>query len=60
METALQDKGTYTFERDTKNYHRFLIQTVSGATGTLYLPKSLDPLPKRLVLDMRENQDSKN
>ncbi len=46
------ETGTFTFERNTKTYHRFIVVTPSGVTGTLYLPKTLEPLPKRLVLEM--------
>jgi len=31
---------TAIYERDTKRYHRFLIDEGQGITGSLYIPKS--------------------
>ena len=39
-----------TYERDTRNYHRYLIDEGQGVTGTLYLPKS-ETVPE--VLEIR-------
>ena len=44
-------RGKLTYEKDSKRYHRFQIETEQGIVGTVYVPKDLSPLPDRLVLD---------
>lgn len=49
-------KGKMTYERDSKRYHRFDIETESGVVGTIYIPKDLRPLPDRICLDRADNK----
>ena len=42
------------FDQDSKRYHRFKVIDPEGEiTGTIYFPKQMNPLPKRLVLEMK-------
>jgi hypothetical protein len=51
MAEAKEIKGTFKYERDSKRYHRFRIENKEGITGTIYIPKDMDPLPERIILD---------
>ena len=51
MAEAKEIKGTFKYEQDSKRYHRFKIETKAGVVGTVYIPKDLKPMPKRLVLE---------
>jgi hypothetical protein len=42
--------GKFRYEQDSKRYHRFKIETVVGIVGTVYVPKDLEAVPKKLVL----------
>ena len=44
-------QGKMAYEQDSKRFHRFRIETEAGITGSIYIPKDLKPMPKRLVLD---------
>lgn len=44
-------KGKFRFDQDSKRYHRFQIETNVGIVGTVYVPKSADGVPKRLILE---------
>jgi len=47
---------TIKFDQDSKRYHRFKVVDAEGEiTGTVYFPKSMDPLPKKLVLEMKSD-----
>ncbi|UCD31122.1 MAG: hypothetical protein JSV38_09910 [Desulfobacterales bacterium] len=43
-------KGKFVFERDTKRCHRFKIVFDEDITGTIYIPKDIDPMPEKLTL----------
>ncbi|MHC5074590.1 MAG: hypothetical protein ACYTFE_07175 [Planctomycetota bacterium] len=43
--------GKFKYERDSKRYHRFQIITDEGIVGTVYIPKNIETMPKRLLLD---------
>jgi len=51
MPEAKEIKGTFKYEQDSKRYHRYRIETKAGVVGTLYIPKDMDPLPERIILD---------
>ncbi len=51
MSNAEEIKGQFKYEQDSKRYHRFKIETKAGVVGTVYIPKDLKPMPKRLVLE---------
>lgn len=44
-------KGQFKYEQDSKRYHRFRIETKEGIVGTIYIPKDMEPLPDRLILE---------
>lgn len=50
MSDEKEIKGHYTFDKDSKRYHRFKIEADEGITGSIYIPKKTEPLPKKLVL----------
>jgi hypothetical protein len=51
-------RGRLTYEKDSKRYHRFQIETEQGIVGTVYVPKDLSPIPDRLVLDRIESKEA--
>ena len=48
-------KGTFVFERNSKTYHRFRIETDAGIVGSVYIPKDMDPIPAKIILEPPEN-----
>jgi len=40
-------KGKFTYEQDSKRYHRFQFETDAGIVGTVYVPKTMDRIPKK-------------
>lgn len=51
MAEAKEIKGTFKYEQDSKRYHRFRVESESGVVGTIYIPKDMNPLPERIILD---------
>ncbi len=49
-----QTEGTFTYEQDSKRFHRFRIEGNGGMVGTIYFPKSNEGIPKRIVLEINE------
>ena len=47
-------EGTFRFEKDTRKYQRFEIRLENGGVGTLYLPKDVSPLPKKIMIRYRD------
>jgi hypothetical protein len=44
------------FEQDSRRYHRFKVVDPDGQiVGSLYIPKQMNPIPKRLVLEMKSD-----
>ena len=41
----------FRYEQDSKRYHRFQVITDSGIVGTIYIPKSAESMPEKLVLE---------
>ncbi len=53
-------KAKYQFEKDTKRFHRFQVISEDEGTkisGTIYLPKDSDGIPKRIVLENAKLED---
>jgi hypothetical protein len=46
---------TATYDRDSKRYHRYLIDEGQGITGTLYIPKKEEQIPEEIVIKLQEN-----
>ena len=42
--------GKFRYEQDSKRFHRFQIETDCGIVGTVYVPKDIEVMPKKLVL----------
>ena len=49
-------KGLFKYQQDSKRYHRFKIETDSGVVGTVYVPKKMDGMPKKLILKYAGNK----
>ena len=50
-------KGKFFYEQDSKRFHRFqIVETGKGITGTVYVPKDLEPMPERIVLERKEKE----
>jgi hypothetical protein len=46
---------TASYDRDSKRYHRYLIDEGQGVTGTVYIPKSEERIPEEIVIKLQEN-----
>jgi hypothetical protein len=44
-------KGLFRYEQDSKRYHRFQIETEAGIIGTVYVPKDIGTMPKKLIFE---------
>lgn len=42
--------GKFRYEKDSKRFHRFQVETDEGVVGTIYVPKNIKEMPKKLVL----------
>ncbi len=51
MNEQKEVKGLFRYEQDSKRFHRFQIETDTGIVGTVYVPKGIDTMPKKLVLE---------
>lgn len=49
--------GKFTYDTDSKRYHRFKIETEQGIVGTVYVPKDLEALPDRILLDRADKKE---
>ena len=50
-------RGHYRYDTDSKRYHRFEIITDAGVVGTVYIPKDLKPMPKKMILTYQSKED---
>ena len=51
MNNEKEIKGKFKFNKDSKRYHRFNIETDEGIVGSVYVPKELESMPEKLILD---------
>jgi hypothetical protein len=51
MSDEKEVNGVFSYEQDSKRYHRFKIQTNAGIVGTVYVPKDKQSMPKKLILE---------
>ncbi len=51
MSDEKEVKGKYRFDQDSKRFHRFKIETDCGVTGSIYIPKNTEAMPKKLILE---------
>jgi hypothetical protein len=56
MSEEKEVKGSFKYEKDSKRYHRFQIETDIGIVGTIYVPKSIEDVPKKLILEYAEKE----
>ena len=47
-------KDKFRYEQDSKRYHRFKIEAEAGIVGTVYIPKVIEAMPKKLSLEYAE------
>jgi len=45
---------TATYDRDSKRYHRYLIDEGQGVTGTVYIPKDEGHIPEEILIKLQE------
>ena len=54
--TTLEKTLFIKFDQDSKRYHRFKVVDPEGdVTGTVYFPKTMNPLPEKLVLETKRD-----
>lgn len=51
MSEKKEIKGKFRYEQDSKRFHRFQIETDAGIVGTVYVPKGIETMPKKLILE---------
>ena len=42
-----------TYDRDSKKYHRYIIDEGQGIVGNIYIPKTVESAPTRVVIEMK-------
>ena len=47
---------TMTYDGDTKRKHRFSVESSDGIVGSIYIPKSIDPIPDVIILEKRKDE----
>ncbi len=57
MSANKEIKGMFRYEQDSKRYHRFKIETKNGIVGTVYISKTIEGMPKRLILEYAGKDD---
>jgi len=50
-------EGIELHEQDSKRYHRFKIETEAGIVGTVYIPKEIEAMPKKLALEYADKSN---
>ena len=48
----MEKEVTATYDRDSKNYHRYIIDEDQGIVGNIYIPKDQD-VPKVITINLR-------
>lgn len=49
--------GKFRYEQGSKRYHRFKIETEAGIVGTVYIPKDIETMPKKLTLEYADKSN---
>ena len=49
-------KGKLAYDGDSRRYHRFLVNAEQGVVGSVYIPKGIQVMPTRLILEYDTNQ----
>ena len=53
-------KGTFKYEQDSKNFHRYKIKADEDITGTFYVPKDNEKMPARIILERQRDAHTGN
>jgi hypothetical protein len=50
--------GKFRYEKDSKRYHRFNVELGKevGIVGNLYVPKGIDAMPKKIILEYADKR----
>lgn len=51
MSEQKEINGKFRYERDSKRFHRFKIETEDGVTGSVYVPRDKTTMPKKITLE---------
>ena len=46
-----ETKGTFKYSGDSKRYHRYDLNVDEDIVGSLYVPRDIDKIPDRIVLE---------
>ena len=57
MDKKNEIRGKFRYNQDSKRYHRFQVETESGVVGTIYVPKEIEAMPKKIVLDYADKRN---
>ena len=44
-------EGTFKYNGDSKRYHRYDLKVDEDIVGSLYVPRDIDKIPDRIVLE---------
>ena len=56
MSDEVEVTGSFKYEKDSKRYHRFQIETDVGIVGTVYVPKNIESVPRKLIFEYAEKE----
>jgi hypothetical protein len=49
-ENKKEIEGTFKFDQDSKRFHRFKVECGKEIVGTIYIPKTSEGIPEKLIL----------
>ena len=55
MSEEKEVRGEFIYDQDSKRYHRFQVEADEGVVGIVYIPKTNEKLPDKLVLERKRN-----
>ena len=50
MNEPKEAKGSFTYEQDSKRFHRYKLEAEGGIVGMLYIPKENSSFPESIIL----------
>ena len=60
MTESKKIQGFFRYEQDSKRFHCFQIETDAGIVGAVYVPKTMEKMPKKLILKYGGNKQFLN
>ena len=48
--------GKFRYDKDSKRFHRFKIETEDGVTGSVYVPRDKISMPKKIILEYADKR----